>query len=191
MASIQQLKSICIELQEHYQKRSSRNRYLLGSHQGPKLLSIPLKKGKHQQMPIYEVLICYQSNWQQQHLRFLQTSYGNSPYFEYYREYLADLFEKKFLRLVDFNEEALRLVLRFCQMEILPKYTEAYQVSYPLEYLDLRSKTSNHFNQLVPNVAYEQVFGTSFQRNLCILDAIFHLGPEVSMLLQSSSIASK
>jgi len=142
-------------------------------------------------MPIHEVLICYRSNWQQQHQRFLQSSYGNSPYFEYYKEYLAELFDKKFVRLVDFNEEALRLVLRFCQLEILPKYTEAYQVAYPLDYLDLRNEAFNHFNQLAPNVAYEQIFGTSFQRNLCILDAIFHLGPEVSMLLQSSSTVSK
>lgn len=141
-------------------------------------------------MPIHEVLISYQSNWQQQHLRFLQSSYGNSPYFAYYKEYLSELFEKKFVRLVDFNEEALRLVLRFCQLEILPIYTEAYQVSYPLEYLDFRNEAFHHFSQLDPILAYDQVFGTSFQSNLCILDAIFHLGPEVSILLQSCSIAS-
>lgn len=51
-------KKIIIEAHEHYQKRSWRNRYYIGSNQGAVSMSIPLNK-ENKSMPIQEVNISH------------------------------------------------------------------------------------------------------------------------------------
>ena len=104
--------AVVIEAHEHYQKGSLRNRCYIAGPNGVQRLSIPLEKGKHQQMPICEVRIAYDEPWQRRHWRSIKTAYGNAPYFEHYADDLAPFYEKRYDFLFDYNLELLRLILQ-------------------------------------------------------------------------------
>ncbi|MBK9107766.1 MAG: WbqC family protein [Saprospiraceae bacterium] len=174
--------NLLVEAHENYQKKSARNRFLLGSHQGVHSLSIPLEKGKNHQKNIMNVSICYQQDWPTQHLRFLQTVYGNSPFYEYYREDLIKLFVRKEKSLFTFNMNALNLLKSWLSIPKDFQMTCSYQKSISSQTLDLRSQSYTDFTQ--DNPPYEQIFGQTFLHNLSILDAIFHLGPETPAYLK-------
>ena len=76
MALFVQYDTVTIEAHENYQKGSYRNRAYILSPQDKQLLSVPLLKGKHQQMPITEVKIAYHMPWYSQHWHAIQTAYG-------------------------------------------------------------------------------------------------------------------
>jgi len=179
--------SALTENYEHYQKRSFRNRYFLGSHQGPKMLSIPLEKGKNQQLPIDQVRISYTMDWPQQQLRFIQSNYGNSPYYAYYKDDLDDIFHMQFEYLVDFNNAAMKLILQWLQLQIPIEKTDAYVHQYPENILDLRRFTPLIEKTQMNNPVYRQHFDTVFQDHLCILDLIFHLGPETRLYFTTAA----
>ena len=56
-----------VDTEEHFEKMSFRNRYMLASDKGTLTLSIPIKEGRQQRKPMKEVLIDNDSNWQIQH----------------------------------------------------------------------------------------------------------------------------
>lgn len=104
--------ALVVEAHEHYQKGSLRNRCHIAGPNGVQRLSIPLEKGKHQQVPIREVRIAYDENWQRQHWRSISTAYGNAPYYEHYAEDLAPFYEKRFVFLFDYNLDLLTFILQ-------------------------------------------------------------------------------
>ena len=77
--------SICIDLYEHYQKQSYRNRTKILSANGELSLSIPVKKfAEH--APVKDIEISYAEDWQKQHWRSITSAYKNSPYFDFLEE---------------------------------------------------------------------------------------------------------
>lgn len=111
-ASVWSCDRLVVEACEHYQKGSFRNRCHIAGPNGVQRLSIPLKKGKHNQMPIREVRIAYDEPWQVRHWRSIRTAYGNAPFFEHYADDLAPYYEKRYTFLFDLNLELLRLILQ-------------------------------------------------------------------------------
>lgn len=186
---------VWIEQQEHYQKRSYRNRTLIAAANGTLRLSIPLQKGKHQQQHIQDVRIAYDENWPQQHWQSIRSAYGNAPFFEHYEEDLYSFFSQKHSFLVDFNLNILRTLLKLIGLPENFKLTEQYQTkpTFPMkDYRDILSpktypaETDPYFK----NVKYVQVFEEKhgFLPNLSILDALFCKGPETLILLEESII---
>lgn len=181
--------NVCIEAHEHYQKRSHRNRYRIGSTQGPLDLSIPLLKGKNQQQNIQDVKISYGCNWPMQHLRAIQSSYGKSAYFIYYKDLIFELLLKKEDYLFDLNWNSLQLIAGIIPIDLNLHKSEHYLAKPDQAGLDLR----NHFQfQTIDPVtlpSYYQVFAgkSGFISNLSILDLIFHQGPEAIYYLQQIS----
>lgn len=174
--------NLFVEVHENYQKKSARNRFIMGSHQGVHSLTIPLQKGKNLQKNILGVRISYDQDWPAQHLKFLQSAYGNSPFYEFYREDLISLYEGKELSLYTFNMKALKLLKSWLGFSVDFQMTQSYQKTTDKQTLDLRKQSFTNFIQ--NNPPYEQIFGQPFIHNLSILDAIFHLGPETSVYLK-------
>src|ERR1700712_2962386 len=81
-----------LDVYEIYRKMSFRNRCLIAGAQGIISLSVPLKDGRNQQLPLNEVLISDSEKWQLRHFKSLQSSYSRSPFFEHYQEELELLF---------------------------------------------------------------------------------------------------
>ncbi|MDE5551346.1 MAG: WbqC family protein [Bacteroidaceae bacterium] len=169
--------SILIEQHENYQKQTIRNRCTIDSPNGPLNLSIPVDRsiftgGK---CLMKDVRISSHNDWQHQHWYALETSYFNSPFFEYLQDDLRPLYERKWDFLIDFNEA---LINKCCEMlDVQPNIsrTSCYMGIDPV------------VNSQLPTVNYYQVFQQKhgFLPNLSIIDLIFNIGPESVLVLQS------
>lgn len=180
-------KNILIEAQEHYQKRSFRNRYYIGSHQGRLALSVPLVKGKNNHQSITEVKISYQSAWPAIHWKALQSTYGKSAFFIYYKDLVKEVLFSDCSYLFELNNQSLSLVKQILQPAWEIQFTKQYQPSPSAEILDVRNKFNLKNIESFSIPEYYQVFSSStgFITQLSVLDCIFHLGPEALSYLMS------
>lgn len=181
---------VFIEQHENYRKGSFRNRCHIATANGVLPLSIPLLKGKHQQAPIREVKMDNQSNWQQQHWRSIRTAYSNSPFFDYYADEIAALYEQPHHYLFDFCWAAHNLLLQLLPLPSAVAFTSSYVIQPSTDILDFRHQLlpKNHTHYQDNNykaLPYPQVFEDrqGFLANLSILDLLFCTGPEATALL--------
>ena len=98
-----------LEVCDHFVKQTLRNRCYIDSPNGALALTIPVVKteGKTQ---MKDIRISDHGNWRHQHWVALESSYRQSPFFEYYADDFAPFYEKKWDFLADFNEELMALV---------------------------------------------------------------------------------
>ncbi len=184
-----------LEKQEHYQKRSYRNRCKIATANGINTLSIPLKKGKNERMNIAEVQISNEENWQKQHWKTISSAYGNAPFFEHYEADFRPLFEQKANLLFSFNLSLLKTIIDILELGIQVDFSTVYR-RIPLENsLDFRNiiKPQLKDNDEIPqykSIQYHQVFEekAGFIPGLSILDLVFCCGPQTILILQQSFI---
>lgn len=182
---------ICrLEAQENYQKGSFRNRAHIATANGPHRLSIPLRKGKNEQMPVREVQIAYEEPWQKQHWGAIRAAYSKSPYFEFYADDLQILYDKQIKWLFDWNFAILEFLVEAWELEVSWEITETFQKDYPTAVLDLRNQLKPKslpkiVQQYLQPITYTQVFKDKhgFIPNLSSLDLLFCTGPEGTVYL--------
>lgn len=181
--------SLILESCDHYQKKSGRNRCAILSSFGPTLLSIPLKKGKHQQMPYQDVRIAWDTPWSRTHWRTIRSCYGRAPFYEHFAEDLAKLYERKVNFLWDWNLELLHWLLRQLQLPDQLTCTTSWVPRLPAHTLDLRHTAEGGDDTpdlLLRAIPYPQVFSDrhGFTPGLSALDLLFCAGPEARMILR-------
>lgn len=166
---------VLIEQYEHYQKQTIRNRCTIDSPNGPLNLSIPVDKSTFVggKCLMKDVRISTHSDWQHQHWYALETSYFNSPFFEYLQDDFRPLYEKRWDFLMDFNEALTAQCLELLDLHPTIKRTEAYTGIQPT--VDFHSKP------------YYQVFQHKhgFLPDLSIIDLIFNMGNESVLTLKA------
>ena len=164
---------ILLESFEHYQKRSSRNRYKILSSNGLISLSIPLQKGKNNKKPIKDVKISYDENWVSKHLNAIKSAYASSPYFHYVYPEISEIYNKKPTYLFDLNLESIDFILNFIQSDVKIELTTEF-----------RGEKSNEVTSFDIN-PYPQVFEykNGFQPIDSMLDLVFCAGPESILYL--------
>lgn len=173
--------STYIEHCENYQKKSTRNRAKILGVNGIDVLSIPLKKGKNNNMPIKEVLISYEDSWTNKHLNAIRSAYGNAPYFEFYIDELKRILLTKYETLLGLNTELLKFFIDSINIETTLLPTESYLHNYSKEILDLRSLKFNQSNiPFYQPKKYNQVFEEKhgFISGISLLDLLMCKGPE-------------
>ena len=165
---------VFIEQYENYQKQTIRNRCTIDSPNGPLHLTIPVDRSTFidGKCLMKDVRISTHSDWQHQHWYALETTYFNSPFFEYLQDDFRPLYERPWTFLMDFNEA---LIVKCCELlDIQPtlQRTEAYKGIAPMT--DFPSKP------------YYQVFQQKhgFLPNLSVIDLIFNMGNESIILLR-------
>ena len=89
--------SCLIEQHDNFIKQTYRNRCVIASANGPQALSIPVEKYEGVKCPMKDVRISDHDNWRHQHWNALQSSYGESPFFEYYEDDIRPLTPTLFL----------------------------------------------------------------------------------------------
>ncbi|NND31982.1 MAG: hypothetical protein HKN76_05275 [Saprospiraceae bacterium] len=179
---------VTIEAHEHYQKRSLRNKCIITSAQGPLVLSVPLKKGKHNQQLITDVAIAYDEPWKEKHLRSLKTAYQSAPFFDHYFPEIRNLYADPGEYLFAFNWFVLDFLLTVFQ---LPKPSRTTQYEKITAGIDLRGVITPRTFDKIHVPAYSQVFEDrlGYISNPSILDLLFCLGPEASVYF-NKAIAS-
>ncbi|RAJ02238.1 WbqC-like protein [Chitinophaga skermanii] len=179
-----------IEKYEHYQKVSFRNRCYVAGPNGMVLLSVPLTKGKNQRTVMKDVRISYEERWQSLHFKTLVSAYRRSPWFEYYEDDLAGLFEQRHEFLIDWNMACFEWVNKKLGVATPVTFSDTYRATE-----ELPAGTVDARNTIMPgNMAelgsslpsYTQVFEerTGFMPNLGILDLLFCEGKHSLQLLQ-------
>lgn len=179
-----------IEIQEHFQKQSFRNRCNILSANGVMSLTIPVEKSELKKPCLKDMKISDHGNWRHLHWNAIKSSYNSSAFFEYYRDEFAPFYEKKYEYLVDFNESMRALIFDQLEIEREIIQTDVYEKAIPEGVLDLRGYAEPQIkigpeHNLVSK-PYYQVFQTKygFQPDLSIIDLLFNMGPESEIILR-------
>lgn len=151
---------------ENYQKGGWRNRCKILTANGPLLLSVPLRGGKHQQQPIQEVLIDYRTDWPITHERTIQAAYGRAPFFDFYAPDIFSLLRTRPPTLWSLNWQLRDLLAQQLGLPVDLSYSENFGGVIFLA-------TS------VP--PYPQVFSDrhGFTDGLSVLDGLLCAGPSI------------
>ncbi len=176
------------EKYENYQKRSFRNKCIVVDSNGLQTLSVPLVKGKHQQMPISKVTIAYEEPWPARHCQTIRSAYGSAPYFDYYFPDLETILTGNTSSLFSLNTQLMEKILQWIGLEDKLSVTSCYQKE-PSDAVDFRNSFTPRNYHLQPCPRYLQVFADrmDFQPNLSILDLLFCTGPEARAVLNEFS----
>jgi hypothetical protein len=208
-AALAHADGLLLEAHEHYRKQTYRNRCLIKTVQGVQPLTVPVIDGNRAgKVSVAEIEIDYRQNWIHRHWRTLQTAYGNSPYFEYYADYLHDIYVSKPALLFDLNQQFLRLMLKCFRLTLPVQLTTEYFAHYPAQPFpafpgpaSTPSVVADHRDWLTPKTGakpsepdtpavptrvrpYPQVFGPGFESGLSVLDLLFSQGPAAGAFLQ-------
>ncbi len=169
--------AVVLEWADRYQRQSYRNRCHIYGANGLLLLSVPvshrgIRKAKDRQ-------IAYDSNWQKQHWKSLESAYSHAPYFQFYEAGLRPLYGKREKFLYDLNLKTLELTTDWLELDCSPRQTQYYE-KIPTGVLDFRDSFNAKNRRTANFTPYRQVFAHKhgFLPNLSILDLLFCTGPE-------------
>lgn len=195
MSKLVQYDKVIIETGENYQKGSYRNRTNIIGGNGLQRLSIPLLSGKNEQQNILDVKIAWHDRWPSTHWKSIQSAYGKAPFYEFYADELAPLFEEKIDSLFDFNYKLLETLIDLAGIRTSVEKGSYFDKELSSEVVDLRScispKTKQQKEDLCyATVKYAQVFEDrhGFVPNVSFLDLLFCTGPQSVSILQKSII---
>jgi WbqC-like protein family len=158
-----------------YQKNYKLNQVHIAGANGQTLLSIPLEGGRQQQVPVADVRIVQNTNWQRQHLSAIQSAYGRAPYFDELWPQIENIYKTNTSgTLQELNLKILSLIDKI------------------LKHNCSIASTLNHQDFLACNavqIQYQQVFmhKIGFLNNLSILDLLMNEGPYAKQLLINAS----
>jgi hypothetical protein len=174
--AIAQADEVVFEFDDNFQKQTNRNRMYIYSPNGLQLLNIPIKHNKNSHQKTKDILVENDFDWQKQHFKSLEAAYRSSPFFEYFEDEIAVIFNKKHHFLMDLNMETIELVSKCLRFDLKYSKTAEFFKEVP-DFIDSRSlvdgkKDQNLFEQY-PQVFQEKV---GFLSNLSVLDLIFNEG---------------
>ena len=171
-----------LEVCDHFVKQTLRNRCYIDSPNGALALTIPVVKAEGK-TAMKDIRISDHGNWRHQHWVALESSYRQSPFFEFYADDFAPFYEKKWEFLADFNEELMALVASLLDISKPVSRTTTYS---PAPSLPL-SPPKGGAPGCIPSPLgedgrgpYYQVFASrhGFLPDLSIVDLLFNEGPE-------------
>jgi hypothetical protein len=180
--------AIMFETEDNFQKQTYRNRCYIYTSYGKHALIVPIQHNKSEKQKTKDIKIDYKDSWQKLHLRTLITAYNSSPFFEFYMDDLAPIFEKQTTFLLDLNIKCHNFLMDAMQLEIPTKKTTEYHTKPNC--LDLRKLAIAKGEKNFKLTQYYQVFNENFGfiSNLSMLDLLFMEGPNALNYLESQNI---
>lgn len=188
-----------IEQHDNFVKQTYRSRCIIPTTNGIQALSIPVSCPQGSQLsktPMRDVRISDHGNWRHIHWNALCSTYGESPFFDYYQDDLRPFFERKWTFLFDFNME---IILKMVELlDIRPKIslTTAFLSDASMAENATENSLIDDFRDVIrpkhPGLdsdfmarpyyqVYQQKHG--FQPNMSILDLLFNEGNEAILWL--------
>jgi hypothetical protein len=165
----------------HYHKQTYRNRTYIYGANGRLTLTIPIvhkREQSHQKES--EVQTDVHSHWQQLHWKSLQAAYRSSPFFEFYEDAFAPLYQETAHTLYQFNRRFLDVLFDALDLDIPQEEVALDFTKHQLQESLLNAKQTHpdfpHYTQV-----FESKYG--FLSNLSSLDLLFNKGPEARAYL--------
>ncbi len=187
-AAIAQASKITLETEDNFQKQTNRNRMYIYSPNGIQLLNIPIKHSNKSHQKTKDVKLETAFDWQKQHFKSLESAYRTSPFFEYFEDSLAPVFNKKIEFLLDLNLLTMEIVSSCLRMKL--EYEKTSEYFHEVDNMtDLRVLANGKKDATIVE-PYSQVFGDKFGfiNNLSVLDLIFNEGKFASDYLKEQQI---
>ena len=188
-AAAQNHSKIILEVHQHFRKQQYTNRSQIKLSNRIMSLTVPIQR-RGEKAAIKDKKISYAENWQKQHWYSLESAYRGSPYFEFYQDKLAHIFEQKFIWLLDLNLATTQLCLEILGLNIELQHSEEYHDSshYTTDYRSRFDPSLRKLPSWFQPVPYPQVF-EGFSAGLSVIDLICNMGPESRLILQQSFIS--
>ena len=188
---------VVLEVHDHYQKQTYRNRCVIAAPDGPLALTVPIVKPASPKSPMRDIRISDHGNWRHLHWNALQSAYNHTPFFEYYKDDFRPFYEQRYDFLTDFNEALLSLVCSLIDLHPRLERTTHYRPTLPTDEADdFRERIHPKRDYLSDDpafrpVPYYQVFQErlGFLPNLSIADLLFNMGPESLLVLRECNAA--
>jgi hypothetical protein len=121
--------------------------------------------------------------------RTIQSAYAKAPFFEFYADHFYRVLQQPYERLFDLNYDLLSTCLKILGCTPRLCHTDTYQHHYPDDVTDFRGRiTPGQPDGIIHARKYIQLFSDRFVENLSMLDAIFCIGPETTLLLQEATL---
>lgn len=167
---------VVLEQFEHFPKQTYRSRTNIFGANGKLPLILPIHHNGKRAMKDME--ISYTEDWQKLHWKSIKIAYQSSPYFEYYESKLQQIFSVQPKSLVEFNLNALKVILDILKIEKEFTLTEDYEKSPEMK--DFRDSFSAKKESEYPLPEYYQTFSDKlgFIKDLSIIDLLCNIGPE-------------
>lgn len=178
---------ILINLDSLYTRKSYRNRTIINGNNGSFNLIVPTIKNKISEKYV-DIKIDYSQNWINHHLQSMQSSYGKTPYFLFYKDLITKVLKLRHIFLFDLNYDLLTLFFKLLNFENNFR-KEKLLILNGLKFDDLthlsRINNDNEINLTSNKIYYNNYFGKNFDTNVSILDLLFMKGPETRYFLNS------
>lgn len=186
--AITKSEEVIFEFEDNFQKQTYRNRCYIYSSNGKQLLNIPVKHLKNtSRKKTKDTLIENDFSWQSQHFKSLQSAYKSSPFFEYFEDDLAILFNRKYKYLLDLNIDTFLFVTD--AIDTSQKFVKTLEYEISSEKNDFRHFSDAKKNHGISIPKYTQIFDEKhgFIDNLSIIDLLFMEGGNTSSFLEDIS----
>ncbi len=166
---------VLIEGCENYQKQSWRNRCNILTANGVESLNVPVLHDGAK--CIRDIKVDYSKGFLQRHRRAIDSAYMSSAYFEYYRDGLYDIMNRRSETLWEFD---LGILEFFASALHIPQPGVTEEYAGPS--LDIHPKHPDIYYKEKP---YFQVFSGKygFVPNLSVMDLLFNEGPDAAAYL--------
>lgn len=128
--------TLVLEAMEYFPKQTIRNRCYILDRDRMHMLIIPLA-GRRDKTLTKDIKLDHSQPWQRTHLRSLQACYRRSPWFEFFEDDLEKLFSVRHAYLIDWNETAIQLILKWMNSE--GTFSRSTEYEFPFHGSDLRS----------------------------------------------------
>ncbi len=100
-----------------YEKKSWQKRNRIRTKDGWSYIQVPtITKGKFEQK-ICEVAINNRDNWEEKTLRSISLAYGKAPYYQKYKEFLEDLYHRKWELLWELDIYIMNFILQELEID--------------------------------------------------------------------------
>lgn len=167
---------ILLEQHENFPKQTYRSRCNIYGANGKLALILPIHHNGKRAMKDLE--LSYAEDWQKLHWKSIKIAYQSSPYFEYYEDKLKQIFSVQPTSLIEFNLNALKIILQILKVE--KDYSLTTEFEKTPDAVDFRERFSAKKESEYNLPEYYQTFSDKlgFIKDLSILDVVCNIGPE-------------